>query len=55
MRIRIPDAAARIHTRPHDLRPVVLDICGLEIALTRREAFKLADKIVDAAERIPRP
>lgn len=50
MKARIPDAHANVTRRAGDHNPVLLTIGGLELALTDREAFVLADRLVDAAE-----
>lgn len=47
----MPDAWPKVQNRRPDTRSVVVVIGGLEIAMTPAEAFALADRIVDAAER----
>lgn len=57
MRVTAPDLKVRVHADPAATRPVCITLFGargLRLALTNTEALDLANRLVDAAEKIDR-
>lgn len=53
MKIRANDGAQlTVEHRPTDRRSVVMTIAGIEFAFNPYEAVGIADRLVDAAERV---